>query len=182
MHFATFRRRDFYCKLKSGHASAEETCKNCQIAALRRLVFLWEKLPSRKRENVPRPPPLVNQVTRRSYGQAANWNRTGSRVLTLSAQAHTCYFLYLPCPGGGMADAEDLKSSGDFSSCGFDSHPGHHSIYVKLLQLMQRPLPRTRRVTRCRDSVYSGGLSDECCVLRMRWLRYCFSRTLVTSE
>ena len=31
------------------------------------------------------------------------------------------------CPGGGMADAEDLKSSGDFSSCGFDSHPGHQS-------------------------------------------------------
>jgi hypothetical protein len=28
-------------------------------------------------------------------------------------------------PGGGMADAEDLKSSGDFSSCGFDSHPGY---------------------------------------------------------
>jgi hypothetical protein len=27
-----------------------------------------------------------------------------------------------------MADAEDLKSSGDFSSCGFDSHPGHHCI------------------------------------------------------
>ena len=27
-----------------------------------------------------------------------------------------------------MADAEDLKSSGDFSSCGFDSHPGHHSL------------------------------------------------------
>ena len=27
-----------------------------------------------------------------------------------------------------MADAEDLKSSGDFSSCGFDSHPGHHQI------------------------------------------------------
>src|SRR5208337_4136977 len=31
-------------------------------------------------------------------------------------------------PGGGMADAEDLKSSGDFSSCGFDSHPGHHKF------------------------------------------------------
>ena len=27
-----------------------------------------------------------------------------------------------------MADAEDLKSSGDFSSCGFDSHPGHHFL------------------------------------------------------
>ena len=26
-----------------------------------------------------------------------------------------------------MADAEDLKSSGDFSSWGFDSPPGHHS-------------------------------------------------------
>jgi hypothetical protein len=30
-----------------------------------------------------------------------------------------------------MADAEDLKSSGDFSSCGFDSHPGHHSNPLK---------------------------------------------------
>jgi hypothetical protein len=29
-----------------------------------------------------------------------------------------------------MADAEDLKSSGDFSSCGFDSHPGHHFFFV----------------------------------------------------
>src|SRR6267378_7672386 len=27
-----------------------------------------------------------------------------------------------------MADAEDLKSSGDFSSCGFDSHPGHQFL------------------------------------------------------
>jgi hypothetical protein len=26
-----------------------------------------------------------------------------------------------------MADAEDLKFSGDFSSCGFDSRPGHQS-------------------------------------------------------
>jgi hypothetical protein len=34
-----------------------------------------------------------------------------------------------------MADAEDLKSSGDFSSCGFDSHPGHHflPIFVAVL-------------------------------------------------
>src|SRR6266849_4537451 len=35
-------------------------------------------------------------------------------------------------PGGGMADAEDLKSSGDFSSCGFDSHPGHHFPFSKI--------------------------------------------------
>ena len=26
--------------------------------------------------------------------------------------------------GGGTADAEDLKSSGEISPCGFDSHPG----------------------------------------------------------
>jgi hypothetical protein len=32
-----------------------------------------------------------------------------------------------------MADAEDLKSSGDFSSCGFDSHPGHHFAYTSVL-------------------------------------------------
>jgi hypothetical protein len=44
-----------------------------------------------------------------------------------------------------MADAEDLKSSGDFSSCGFDSHPGHQSVFLKLNHLLRRP-PCTRRV------------------------------------
>ena len=34
-----------------------------------------------------------------------------------------------------MADAEDLKSSGDFSSCGFDSHPGHQSLLFELSEL-----------------------------------------------
>ena len=34
-----------------------------------------------------------------------------------------------------MADAEDLKSSGDFSSCGFDSHPGHQSLCFVFIQL-----------------------------------------------
>jgi Domain of unknown function (DUF1906) len=29
-----------------------------------------------------------------------------------------------------MADAEDLKSSGDFSSWGFDSPPGHHCLFA----------------------------------------------------
>src|SRR6266850_3872816 len=46
----------------------------------------------------------------------------------LSAFPAHATFPYLPCPGGGMADAEDLKSSGDFSSCGFDSHPGHNFL------------------------------------------------------
>ena len=38
-----------------------------------------------------------------------------------------------------MADAEDLKSSGDFSSCGFDSHPGHHyfpNVYTAISMLI----------------------------------------------
>jgi hypothetical protein len=40
-----------------------------------------------------------------------------------------------------MADAEDLKSSGDFSSCGFDSHPGHHSFLLTTNDLGADPLP-----------------------------------------
>ena len=39
-----------------------------------------------------------------------------------------------------MADAEDLKSSGDFSSCGFDSHPGHQCFSLKLDDLQDRRL------------------------------------------
>jgi hypothetical protein len=39
-----------------------------------------------------------------------------------------------------MADAEDLKSSGDFSSCGFDSHPGHHPFLLNLDGLEDRRL------------------------------------------
>ncbi len=31
-----------------------------------------------------------------------------------------------------MADAGDLKSSGDFTPCGFDSHPGHPFATVPL--------------------------------------------------
>ena len=46
-----------------------------------------------------------------------------------------------------MADAEDLKSSGDFSSCGFDSHPGH--------QLARRPSISDR-------STSSYSLPDRC--------------------
>ena len=34
-----------------------------------------------------------------------------------------------------MADAEDLKSSGDFSSCGFDSHPGHQYVSTILREV-----------------------------------------------
>src|SRR5215472_17133900 len=50
------------------------------------------------------------------------------------------------CPGGGMADAEDLKSSGDFSSCGFDSHPGHHFFFLIQKELHVHLSPCTCRV------------------------------------
>ena len=45
-----------------------------------------------------------------------------------------------------MADAEDLKSSGDFSSCGFDSHPGHQSSLLKMKELLDRCFPCTSGV------------------------------------
>jgi hypothetical protein len=38
-----------------------------------------------------------------------------------------------------MADAEDLKSSGDFSSCGFDSHPGHQLSLAVCSTLVDSP-------------------------------------------
>ena len=42
-----------------------------------------------------------------------------------------------------MADAEDLKSSGDFSSCGFDSHPGHHFFLLNRNELSDPHCPCT---------------------------------------
>src|SRR5271156_1864171 len=44
--------------------------------------------------------------------------------LSVERRLHTCYFLYLPCPGGGMADAEDLKSSGVLPHGGSSPPPG----------------------------------------------------------
>jgi hypothetical protein len=38
-----------------------------------------------------------------------------------------------------MADAEDLKSSGDFSSCGFDSHLGHQFFDLSLELFILEP-------------------------------------------
>ena len=46
-----------------------------------------------------------------------------------------------------MADAEDLKSSGDFSSCGFDSHPGHHFFLPVFNRFTGSLVARSRRVT-----------------------------------
>ena len=45
-----------------------------------------------------------------------------------------------------MADAEDLKSSGVFSSCGFDSHPGHQSFLLNMNELLGHCFPCTSGV------------------------------------
>jgi hypothetical protein len=37
-------------------------------------------------------------------------------------------FFERPCPGGGMAYAEDLKSFVLNGTCGFDPHPGHFDL------------------------------------------------------
>src|SRR5260370_30786398 len=60
-------------------------------------------------------------------------------IFHLSRAAVRATFLYLPGPRGGMADAEDLKSSRVFSSCGFDSHPGHQSPPIPAYTVLFTP-------------------------------------------
>ena len=55
-----------------------------------------------------------------------------------------------------MADAEDLKSSGDFSSCGFDSHPGHQFFLLKMNELLRRSFPCTSVVPELGMSIDLG--------------------------
>src|SRR5258708_30182679 len=50
------------------------------------------------------------------------------------------------CHFHAFLSIDALKSSGDFSSCGFDSHPGHHFPRMKTNQLGRRVLPCTPRV------------------------------------
>src|SRR6266446_1564664 len=59
-----------------------------------------------------------------------------------------------------------LKSSGDFSSCGFDSHPGHHVLkYLRIEQpresLISRQITLTlpRRSAQSQMSANPGGLN-----------------------
>ena len=60
-----------------------------------------------------------------------------------------------------MADAEDLKSSGDFSSCGFDSHPGHQSFLLKMNELLARRFPCTSGVRFFARNSYSSSMKRE---------------------
>jgi hypothetical protein len=40
------------------------------------------------------------------------------------------YILQNQSPGDGMVDIEDLKSSADYTACGFESRPGHMNIKI----------------------------------------------------
>src|SRR6266852_3918225 len=53
-----------------------------------------------------------------------------------------------------MADAEDLKSSGDFSSCGFDSHPGHHFICSQIIELRSLSVTLVLFAWLCRTTLF----------------------------
>jgi hypothetical protein len=69
-----------------------------------------------EKEKLPRSTQVVNRVTRHSHcpRHAAGRDRSRMRLIlfgeALSTASIHATFLYLPCPGGGMADAEDLKS------------------------------------------------------------------------
>jgi hypothetical protein len=97
-------------------------------AARVRFVLLRSGPPARgEKEKLPRPPTLVNQVTKRSQEAACRLQRSHAELSkrpSVERRLHTCYFLYQPCPGGGMADAEDLKSSGVLPHGGSSPPPG----------------------------------------------------------
>jgi hypothetical protein len=61
-----------------------------------------------------------------------------------------------------MADAEDLKSSGDFSSCGFDSHPGH-----QFFSLIQKELNAPLSPCTCRVPYDGLGMGSDSALLRV---------------
>jgi hypothetical protein len=52
------------------------------------------------------------------------WASRSRSNIRIEPALRTCYFFYLPCPGGGMADAEDLKSSGVLPHVGSTPTPG----------------------------------------------------------
>jgi hypothetical protein len=68
---------------------------------------------------------LKRRAARRALQKGTVYPRDVPRLshlmLTFSLHSH-------PRPGGGMAYAEDLKSSVPHGICGFDPHPGHTRI------------------------------------------------------
>src|SRR5207302_1342220 len=96
--------------------------------------------------------------------------------------SNSLILMFCRCPGGGMADAEDLKSSGDFSSCGFDSHPGHQFLpkrqtpWEPVFRRPYEPLRlashrRTCRGARAAHGMLSMWLVRGCeCALIQRWV------------
>lgn len=72
-------------------------------------------LPGERKKNYLAPQRLsikLQSVHKERHITFSDRQRSFPSGLSVERRLHTCYFLYLPCPGGGMADAEDLKSSG----------------------------------------------------------------------
>ncbi len=55
----------------------------------------------------------------------SNRHHSSTGAVWRDCESELSDFFSLPCPGGGMADAGDLKSPALTGACGFDSHPGH---------------------------------------------------------
>jgi hypothetical protein len=71
-------------------------------------------LPGERKKNYLAPQRLsikLQSVHKERHITFSDRQRSFPSGLSVERRLHTCYFLYLPCPGGGMADAEDLKSS-----------------------------------------------------------------------
>ena len=69
--------------------------------------------------------------------------------------------LHAPRPGGGMAYAEDLKSSVLNGTCGFDPHPGHFSYRLNLHQLGRASARFTSSSRKCIASVVGAASPEE---------------------
>ena len=65
---------------------------------------------------------IVAVQMRYSAAHGARLVDRGSTGLTGATEA----LVWESCRGGGMADTEDLKSSGAQAPCGFESRPRHH--------------------------------------------------------
>jgi hypothetical protein len=121
---------------------------NAHLRASARLHFVLLRggRPSRERKKNYRAPQRLSiklqSVHKVRHDAFSDRQRNFPNGLSVERRLYTCYFLYLPGPGGGMADAEDLKSSGVLPHGGSSPPPGTSILFSR------------RRVTISRSTLY----------------------------
>jgi hypothetical protein len=99
-----------------------------RMAARLRLVLPGGGLPSKESNKNYRAPLRLSirlqSIHKERRVLLRNPPATRLNVPNVERGPYTCYFLCLPGPGGGMADAEDLKSSGVLPHGGSTPPPG----------------------------------------------------------